>query len=457
MGPADRRSDPAQTMSASEPLPPPTARLSGARVLVAHPGAELYGSDRVLLESVVAMVGAGASVEVTVPAAGPLIEQLERAGATVSIEPALVLRKSVLSPPNWPSTIASAVRAVGASRRLLRPKPDLVYVSTVTLPLWPLLARSRGVPVLAHIHEGEAGASPLMLKALYAPYLSATATIANSEFSRSVIGRAYPSLARRTRVVYNGVAGPVFASPARNSLEGRPVRLAYVGRLSPRKGTDLVITAAAELVHDDADIEVEILGDAFAGYEWFADELHETVTRLGMDSRVEFAGFREHVWTDLQWADVVVIPSRVGEPFGNTAVEAALAARPLVVSESSGLIEATEGLPGVRRVPPDDASAIADAVREIIAHWTVHRDQAEAAARLAALRFDVERYRDSIVELIASLSRPLRGSAPGAATGASSGIRRDPVARSEALPRRHTRRPWRSRPREPGPRHPTSR
>ena len=397
-------------------------RLTGTRVLVAHPGSELYGSDRVVLESVTAMVDAGAVVEVTVPQAGPLIEQLEQAGATVAVEPALVLRKSVLRPRNWPSTVSSAFRAIGASRRLLRRKPDLVYVNTITLPLWPLLARSRGIPVLAHIHEAEADAPPLMLKALYAPFLSATTTIANSEFSRSVIGRAYHSLARRTLVVYNGIAGPVFASPAPISLGGRPVRLAYVGRLSPRKGTDLVIAAAAELVQDDAhvEVEVEILGDAFRGYEWFADELHEAVTRLGMDSRVEFAGFRDHVWTDLQWADVVVIPSRVGEPFGNTAVEAALAARPLVVSESSGLIEATDGLPGVCRVPPGDASAIADAVREIIAHWPMHRDQAEAAAGLAARRFDLERYRESIVELIASLTRP---TVPGAVGEARPGRR----------------------------------
>ena len=51
----------------------------------------------------------------------------------------------------------------------------------------------------------------------------------------------------------------------------------------------------------------------------------------------------------------MVVPSRVGEPFGNTAVEAALAGRPLIVSESSGLVEATHGLPGVHRVKPGDA------------------------------------------------------------------------------------------------------
>ena len=45
---------------------------SGRGVLVAYPGAEVYGSDRVVLERVIAMVGAGATVEVAVPEAGPV-------------------------------------------------------------------------------------------------------------------------------------------------------------------------------------------------------------------------------------------------------------------------------------------------------------------------------------------------------------------------------------------------
>ncbi|MCD2440990.1 glycosyltransferase family 4 protein [Agromyces sp. SYSU K20354] len=379
--------------------------LSGLHVLVAHPGAELYGSDRVVLESVVAMVRAGAAVEVTVPETGPLIDELSSAGATIAVEPALVLRKSMMHPRRWPATVVAGIRAFGASGRLLGRRPDLVYVNTITLPIWPLLARIRAVPVLTHIHEAESGTSRLLLRALYLPHLFADATIANSEFSCSVIGRAYRSLARRTRVIYNGVAGPVANTPARMSLEGGPVRLAYVGRLSPRKGTDLVIAAVAELIADGMDVELDVAGEAFRGYEWFADELRETVARRGLDSRVRFLGFQDDVWATLEAADVVVVPSRVGEPFGNTAVEAALAARPLIVSESSGLVEATHGLPGVHRVRPGDASAIAEAVREIVARWPMQREQARAAARLAALRFDPERYRASIIELLAGLVR----------------------------------------------------
>lgn len=384
--------------------------LSGLRVLVAHPGAEFYGSDRVVLESVVAMVQAGALVDVTVPETGPLVDELERAGAAVAVEPALVLRKRILRPRNWLSTAAVAVRALGASRRLLRPKPDLVYVNTITLPLWPLLARIRSIPVLTHIHEAEADASPLMLRALYLPHLCANATVANSEFSRSIAARAYRSLGRRTRVIYNGVAGPDTASPARRSLADPPVHLAYVGRLSPRKGTDVVIDATAELIDDGVDVDLDVLGEAFTGYGWYVDELRETVTRRGLDSHVHFLGFRDEIWETLEAADVVVVPSRAGEPFGNTAVEAALAGRPLIVSESSGLLEATRGLPGVHRVRPGEASAIAGAVREIVAHWPDERARAASAARLASLRFDPDRYRGSIVELVAAVvaRRPSR-------------------------------------------------
>ena len=60
MGPPHPSADHDQT-AASAGSTPHGGLLSGLRVLVAHPGAELYGSDRVVLESVVAIVNAGAT------------------------------------------------------------------------------------------------------------------------------------------------------------------------------------------------------------------------------------------------------------------------------------------------------------------------------------------------------------------------------------------------------------
>ncbi|MCU1552693.1 MAG: wcoF, partial [Arthrobacter sp.] len=69
-----------------------------SRVLMAHPGAELYGADRVFLESVAAVANHGAAVTVVLPQTGPLVGELERLQVTVLFCPTPVLRKSMLRP-----------------------------------------------------------------------------------------------------------------------------------------------------------------------------------------------------------------------------------------------------------------------------------------------------------------------------------------------------------------------
>ena len=57
-------------------------------------------------------------------------------------------------------------------------------------------------------------------------------------------------------------------------------------------------------------------------------------------------------------ADIAIVPSVLDESFGNTAVEALLAARPLIVSDIPGLLEATDPATSRVVVPRDDAAAM---------------------------------------------------------------------------------------------------
>ena len=95
-------------------------------------------------------------------------------------------------------------------------------------------------------------------------------------------------------------------------------------------------------------------------------------------------------------SDIVLVPSTVDEPFGNTAVEAMLAQRPLVVSRTSGLREAAAGYANARFVTPDDPAALADAVEEIIAAWPKVRETIAADRELAIRRHDPALYRRAI-------------------------------------------------------------
>lgn len=368
--------------------------MTGSRhVLVAHPSADAYGSDRQLAESMIAFREAGWDVSLCLPADGPLTGIVD---AKVRFVGFPVLRKALLRPHRLMLLVLGMPTAVLRLVRLIRElRPDLVYVNTVTIPWWIFAARLCRVRVFAHVHEAEDAAPRAVRIALNAPLLLADTVIANSRASRQVLVAAVPALARRTRVVPNGIPDNG-AAPFSSARRGH---LALVGRLSPRKGVDVALEAVALLRNAGRDVTLEICGTVFPGYEWFEKQLRDRARQPDLAGSVTFAGYVNPTLPVLARSEVVLVPSRT-EPFGNTAVEALLAARPLVASDVQGLAEIVEHERTGLLVPPDDAAALAGAVARYL-------DDPEWARRVAAVgrsealrRFGVDRYRTDIRQLI---------------------------------------------------------
>lgn len=360
-------------------------------LVVAHGSAELYGSDLQLVESVRAAVDDGWDVLVVLPVPGPLAARLAAVGARVATAPVPVLRKSLLRPRALPGLVAAAARAAFEGVRLLRrERADAVYVNTVTVPTWLVAARLARVPALCHVHEAEDGLPRPVAAALTAPLLLARSVVTNSEAARRTLGATFPALGRRATVVHNGVAGPP-APPAPRVAHGGPLHVALVGRLSPRKGTDVALDALALLVARGHDVRLTVAGSTFPGYEWFEDGLRARSQEPDLAGRVDLLGFVHPTWPVLADVDVVLVPSRV-EPFGNTAVEAMLAHRPVVASRTQGLAEVVEdGVSGLQ-VPPDDPHALADAVERLATDPALRARLADRGADEAARRFGTRRY-----------------------------------------------------------------
>ncbi len=372
------------------------------RILVVHPGAELYGSDRMLLESVIGFIEAGDEVTVMLAEDGELANALTKVGARVGILPMLVLRKALLAPRAWPRLITITFRGLGSAwRTITRVRPDVVYVSTITIPQWPLLARLRGIPAVTHVHEAEGSASVWVLRALYAPHLASRAIIANSRFSAEVLGTAISRLRSRTTVVWNAVPGPPVRSDPRERLD--VLRILYIGRLSPRKGPDLAVEALAVLRSRGIPARLDVVGDVFAGYEWFQSELRARIASVSLDGEVREHGFQPDVWGFLADADVLVVPSRVDEPFGNTAVEGILSMRPVVLADTSGLREAGGGYPTAIFVRPDDFEALANGLESVVRSWPELVRSAPASAAAARERHSVEVYRAAVRSVLAGV------------------------------------------------------
>jgi glycosyltransferase involved in cell wall biosynthesis len=148
----------------------------------------------------------------------------------------------------------------------------------------------------------------------------------------------------------------------------------------------------------------------FPGYEWFEAELRGRAAQSDLTGAVRFAGHVLPTTPALARASVVVVPSRT-EPFGNTAVEAMLAQRPLVASNVDGLAEIVTDARTGRLVPPDDPRALADAVAAFLDDRPGAEEVARRGREEALARFSAARYRADIVRVSAGLLEGPRSAA----------------------------------------------
>ena len=398
----------------------PTPSEIGRRVaLVANPSADLYGSDRMMLETVRGLLERGWTVVVATSQSGPLDHELRAAGATVLVCPAPVVRRSNLSATGLVRLAADVVRGLPAMLRLVRRvRPDVVYVNTVTIPLWLVVARLLRVPAAIHVHEAEASASRVARVGLTAPTRLAHRVICNSTVSLEV---AAASGGRRDhmQVIPNGVAGPTQVRPPRETVP--EPRLLYVGRLSPRKGVDVAVRALSALRAQGVTASLDVVGAVFPGYEWYERELRDLVVSERLTGQVTFHGFTADVWPHLRDADVVLVPSRAEESFGNGVIEAALSARPVVASDHTGLREAAGHLGAAVGVSPDRPGAVADAVMTLLGDWPGTRELALRDAAESARRYAPERYRREVCAVLENLAGSTRRERAWSAAGWRSG------------------------------------
>ncbi|MGH8972814.1 MAG: glycosyltransferase family 4 protein [Acidimicrobiia bacterium] len=137
-----------------------------------------------------------------------------------------------------------------------------------------------------------------------------------------------------------------------------PGPVVFAGRLSPEKGADTLIEAAAR---DGTSLEIAGDGPERARLEELADRR--------APGRVRFHGLlpKAEVLALFRSAAAVAVPSRWWENQPMTVLEALATGTPVVASDLGGLSELIEpGVTGVL-VPPEDPEALAMAMRPFVA------------------------------------------------------------------------------------------
>ncbi|MEY9856021.1 glycosyltransferase involved in cell wall biosynthesis [Catenulispora sp. GAS73] len=164
---------------------------------------------------------------------------------------------------------------------------------------------------------------------------------------------------------------------------------AYVGRLSPLKGADVLLEAFGILARTQPKARLVVVGD---GPD--RARLEERAADLVAAGTVEFRGWLApaQVAECLGGSALLTVPSTTPEIFGLTALEALGLGRPLVASRIGALPELVGPDNGLL-VAPGDAAALAEALAELLGDAERLARLGEGSARRAEA-FDLDRCLD---------------------------------------------------------------
>jgi glycosyltransferase involved in cell wall biosynthesis len=345
------------------------------------------GAERALLLTITHLDPRRSEPHVVVGTDGELAAQLRAAGVAVDVVPVRYLDKR--HPLAWMSSVAGVIRV---ARRI---RPALLHANDVpSFQPAGYAARVLGLPALTHVRFPDLDEGfrwflrPGFTRALFVSHaLEADAL------------KAAPTLFKgRTTVVHDGVVvPPEIDSSTRSALRaqldlpaGAPV-VALTGQISPVKGIWEFVDAAAQLATRDPAVTFAVLGDDLKGEGALRMQMEQRVAALGLSHRFRFLGFRPNAPALIPAFDVVAVPSHV-EPLGNATLEAMAAGLPVVGSRVGGIPEmVVDGQTGIL-VPPQDATALAEALEGLTCDAGRRQAMGRAARHRAVDAFGLERH-----------------------------------------------------------------
>jgi glycosyltransferase involved in cell wall biosynthesis len=287
-----------------------------------------------------------------------LADRLEAAGDDVEVVS--------LPERSYPAATLSNLSR-GLRRRLERAEFDVLLQDELCHPSLALLNRRLEVdyPVVSVVHH-------LASEEPRTPWRNRVVGGLERAFLRTVDAHVCTNRTTRDAVLTLAEGRSVVARPGGNRFGGAvpaeyvrarshrgPLRVLFVGNVTPRKGLDTLVEGLARV---RAEWELTVVGDVDVAPSHVA-AVRERVADLGVGDRVTFAGRLPDPDLAAQYArsHLLAVPSAY-EGYGIVYVEGMGFGLPAVASAAGGASEVVHDRHNGRLVPPGDASAVCDVV-----------------------------------------------------------------------------------------------
>jgi glycosyltransferase involved in cell wall biosynthesis len=371
-------------------------------VLFVHQAAELYGSDKVLLNLVGEYCKSGIQCLVLLPGPGPLVKELEKAGAEVKVCEVLKVSRALFSLKGLLSLTVKIPLAMAGMRQALQGrKPDVIHSNTMAVLAGALYSRLFRIPHVWHIHE-------LLTKPKVVVYafprliwaLSDRVGFISQQTLDAMVS-VFPRLKPISSVIHNGMdlsaieqaSAQTTSFRQESGIADSALLVGLVGRINAWKGQKLLVDAVAWLRQQgslDPQLRVVFVGSPPPGQEFYLDELHAHIQAKGVADIVSVAPFTENIHAVWRSLDIAVVPSTEPEPFGLVALEAMAHRKPVIAAAHGGLLDIfADGQSGVLFTPCDE-QALGRALQQLSASPSTRQQLGEKGHERLRSHFSLE-------------------------------------------------------------------
>lgn len=373
------------------------------KILIVNQSADLYGSDRSLLDLLSILPTNGYQPVVVLPERGPLLEKISALGIEVHVCEIFKLSRSLFKFNSLVKMPFALQRAFKVLSRLNRQHQfDVAYTNTLAVLGLPLWARLHRIPHIWHVRE--IIETPTLVSRIYkkmVPLLS-DHIVCNSQNTFDWLA---PPDHVSSHVIWNGIEASrhSYENPYQTLIAGLPVVL-LVGRVNHWKGQDLLLAASIHNFKGGNLYNLVFLGSPVPGQEAWVDALNENIKQSGFQSYIHHVDFVSDTTPYYQHADLVVVPSKKPEPFGRVAIEAMACAKPVLAANHGGLIEIVQHQHTGLLFTPNNTLELADCLKRLVSDAQMRQSFGEAGLSRQAACFSLQAYQSSMLAVFASIN-----------------------------------------------------
>jgi len=403
------------------------------KILYLNPAAQFGGAERSLLDVMTEVRTLRPDWDLSLIAGedGPLLESAREIGVTaraIAYPPALAQfgDSAVVSSPGSAMRTAkfasglgragiAALSHVPALRSAIRAeRPDIVHSNGFKAHILAAWAVPDSVPIIWHLRD-YVRQRPAMSRILAMHSRRCALAVTNSRSVADDLRTACPGISRVVPI-YNGIDleifNPVGASADLDELaaltppKSAVVRVGLVATMARWKGHEIFLRALA-MVPRDLPVRGYVIGGSIyrpRGSEASLPELRRIAHGLSLNGSVGFTGFVDDPAAAIRALDIVVHASTQPEPFGRVIAESMACGKAVIVTSSGGgaLEIVTSGLDAIA-IPPGDAAALAETVRQLACAAPLRSQLGAAARKTAEERFDRARVARELIPIYEEL------------------------------------------------------